>query len=279
VRYEAGMLGQRLRVSAISIAPVKGLRVARVPRAIVEPDGLRGDRRLYLIDTRGRLVNGKHYGGLHQVRSVIGEDEELELSFPGGVRVSGPLLLGPELQARFYSRSRQVREVDGPFAQALSAHVGAPLRLVAAADGSSSIDRAGEGAVSLVSSASLAALAALAGREELDPRRFRMGIEISGSEPFEEDEWIGRRVRVGGATIRPAGNIGRCIVTSRDPDTGEVDVPTLDLLRELRGEHADTTEPLAMGIHAAVLVPGPVAVGDAVEIVDTRAHADRAGRG
>jgi uncharacterized protein YcbX len=130
--------------------------------------------------------------------------------------------------------------------------------------------------VTLVSDASIAALAERAGREDVDSRRLRMTIEIDGVEAFAEDAWIGRELRVGDATLKPFGHVGRCSVTTLDPDTGEVDLPTLDVLRELRAG-ASTSEPLALGVHCAVLVAGTVSVGDAVEL-DTRTDvADLAG--
>ena len=54
-------------------------------------------------------------------------------------------------------------------------------------------------------------------------------------------------------------------MTTLDPDSGEVDLPTLDLLRELRAG-VETSEPLAIGVHCAVIEPGEVAVGDPVEV-------------
>src|SRR5436309_2324702 len=84
------------------------------------------------------------------------------------------------------------------------------------------------------------------GDRALDARRFRMSIELSGAAAHEEDDWIGREIAVGEARIRLTGHVGRCIITSRHPETGDVDVPTLDLLRDYRGD-AQTTEPLAFG--------------------------------
>jgi uncharacterized protein YcbX len=57
--------------------------------------------------------------------------------------------------------------------------------------------------------------------------------------------------------------VGRCLITSRDPDTGVVDLPTLDILRDYRRD-LDTTEPLPFGIYGRVLAPGTIRVGDAV---------------
>ena len=61
------------------------------------------------------------------------------------------------------------------------------------------------------------------------------------------------------------GHVGRCLVTSRDPETGEVDLPTLDLLRDYRGE-LNSTEPLPFGIYGEVLQGGAVRLGDPVEL-------------
>jgi uncharacterized protein len=144
----------------------------------------------------------------------------------------------------------------------VSDHVGRPLRLVEA-DEDGAVDRGRGGSVSLISRASLARMERAAGEESIDVRRFRMLIEIDGVDAHAEDRWVGSAVSIGDATVLFAGHVGRCLITSRDPDTGEVDLPTLDILRDYRGD-ADTTEPLAFGIWGRVLEPGTIRVGDAV---------------
>ena len=49
-----------------------------------------------------------------------------------------------------------------------------------------------------------------------------MLFEIDGVEAHEEDRWVGTEVRVGAARVVFKGDVGRCAVTSRDPDTGTV---------------------------------------------------------
>jgi uncharacterized protein len=253
-------------VSGLSLAPVKGLRISRVQRATLEPDGLRGDRTLFLVDERGRMVNGKRHGSLQQVAATL-DGGRLTLEFPDGRALSEPVRLGDEsFSVSFFNRPREARLVEGAFSEAISQHVGEPVRLVAFADGRPAVDRGRQGAVTLVSEASIASLAELAGDGPLDPRRLRMSIELDGAAPFEEDSWLGSDLRIGAeAVIRAKGHVGRCLVTSRDPQSGEIDVPTLDLLRRLRGE-VPTTEPLAIGIYGAVVRPGPIALGDAISL-------------
>jgi uncharacterized protein len=86
---------------------------------------------------------------------------------------------------------------------------------------------------------------------------------VNGAEAHEEDGWVGRATRVGEALVAWGGHVGRCLITSRDPDSGKVDLATLDILRDYRDESA-TTEPLPFGIYGQVLEGGVVRLGDKV---------------
>ena len=254
----------RIAVRGLSVVPVKGLRVSERAEIHLGREGVAGDRRFYLVDRRGWMVNGKRFGALQQVRAELEQDpERLTLRFPDGEVLDAEIERGEQLATRFFSEPRGAVAIEGPFSQALSAHVGESLRLVEAVDGSSAVDRGEEGAVSLVSRASVSALARLASSGEIDVRRFRMSIEIDGADAFEEDAWVGREVAIGEALIALVGHVGRCVVTSIGPETGQVDEPTLDHLRQLRAG-APTSEPLAMGVHGVVRRPGRVRVGDEV---------------
>ena len=258
-------MAEPIRVTALSTTPVKGLRIAARERLELERAGARGDRAFYLIDARGRMINGKHSGALNGIVAELDGGDELTLTFPDGQVVSGTPEPGEEVQTRFHSRPRAARLVAGPFSQAISRHTGEELRLVCAADEVSAIDRGARGAVTLISRGSLERLAEVAGEPTVDARRFRMNVELDGIAPFGEDAWIGRKVRIGGAVVRPRGHVGRCIVTSRHPVSGAIDLPTLDLLRSFRSG-APTTEPLAFGVYAEVLRPGTVELGDEVAL-------------
>jgi uncharacterized protein YcbX len=250
-------------VTALATTPVKGLRVGGVSSLTLDASGAPDNRRFYLVDERGWMLNGKNIDALSAIVADYRHDERaLALTFADGTVVSGTVELGEAFATRFFSRPAIARPVLGAWSSALSEHVGRVVRLVESV-GPSGVDRGRAGAVSLISQASLAGLAIVAGEPEIDARRFRMLIEIAGVPAHEEDGWIGEHVRIGGVLVRFAGHVGRCSITTRDPETGVVDLPTLDILRSYRGD-LDTTEPLAFGVYGEVLEGGVVAVGDAV---------------
>lgn len=248
-------------VTGLAIAAIKGTRLREVDAIDLGAGGARGNRSFFVVDERERMVNGKQLGPLQAVLASYDDDaRRLALEFPDSSRVEGAVELGAPIVARFSSRQAEGRLVEGPWAEALSDHIGQPLRLVSVG---SAVDRGLAGGVSLISRASLERISSEAGVEAVDARRFRMLIEVDGLEPHAEDGWVGRQVRAGEALIGFEGHVGRCLVTSRHPETGEVDLATLDILRGYRGG-LDTTEPLAFGIYGRVLEPGSVRVGDAV---------------
>lgn len=254
-----------ITVTRLVTTAVKGTRVREVPEIQLGADGARGDRAFYVVDERGRMMNGKDFKTLQTV--VADYDPEavtLALSFPDGVVASGEVAYGDTITTSFFSQPKQARVLRGPWSEALSAFFGRPLRLVA---GASAVDRGRSGAISVISQASLGRLAELAGRNGIDARRFRMLIEVDGIGAHEEDSWLGRPVRVGTALVRPHGHVGRCVITTRNPDTAEGDLDTLKLLATYRHK-IGTTEPLAFGIHGEVLSEGTVRIGDAVTVAE-----------
>lgn len=253
-----------MSVTALWVTPVKGTRLQAVERVQLDRAGAVGNRRFFLVDARDRMVNGKSLGVLQQVLASMEGSEALELRLPDGAVVAAPVVLGEALRARFFSRMMDARMVDGPFAEALSELCGQPVRLVQGER--TAVDRGAGAGVSLISRASLARLAAEAGAEAVDGRRFRMLVEVDDVGPHEEDSWVRRRVRLGSAEVRFDGHVGRCLVTNRDPDSGESDFPTLDTLLDYR-HGLDTTEPVAFGVYGPVVAPGEVAVGDPVELL------------
>ena len=256
-------------VARLSIAPVKSLGLVHPDEIELELHGVVGNRRFWLVDADGRLFNGKLAGPMVGIRPEWDENTKfLALTFPDGDRVEGTIELGTLVDAVMYRHPHPSRRVLGPWEEAISEFVGQPLMLLWAEQ--HAVDRGYRGGtVSLVSRGSLERLREEAGADEpVDGRRFRMLFEIDGVPPHEEDEWLGTQVRIGEATILLNGDVGRCVVTSQDPETGVTTLDTLGTLAAYRREGRN--EPLPFGVYGSVVVPGRVRVGDAVQPLQDR---------
>ena len=259
-------------VARISIAPVKSLGLVHPESVELLSGGVQGDRRFWLVDADGRLFNNKRNGPMMTIQPAWDEaTRQLSLSFPDGTQVAGPVELGEPVAVDLYGRPHPSRRVLGPWEEAISRSVGRPLTLLWSENHATDRGRAG-GTVSLVSRGSLERLREEAGVEApIDGRRFRMMLEIDGVPAHAEDEWIGASVQLGDAEIVVNGDVGRCVVTSQDPDRGVTDLDTLGTLALYRPE--GQTEPLPFGVYGAVAAPGRVRVGDTVRVPNNgRAH-------
>ena len=92
----------------------------------------------------------------------------------------------------------------------------------------------------------------------LDPQRFRPNIlvDATNGEPFAEDGWVGRVLRLGGTRVRVDKRDGRCVVITIDPTTTERDPSILRAVAQHRGG--------CLGVYGSVVEPGRVGVGDTV---------------
>ena len=108
-----------------------------------------------------------------------------------------------------------------------------------------------------VSVKSLASLRAISERMgvTLDPRRFRGNIWLDGGAPWEEFDWVGSEIAIGGARLRVVERVVRCNATKANPETGLRDAETLGALESHFG-HKD------FGVYCEVVEGGTVAAGD-----------------
>jgi uncharacterized protein YcbX len=247
-------------VGALHVAPVKGLRLVGVGAVDVRASGAGGDRAFHVREADGSIASTTRNPRLLQVVPAWDpERAELTLTFPDATRVAGSVERGAAVTTAFWDgRPVTGRIVEGPFGPALSEYAGRPLALVV------HDDREWGGDVqpmSLMSSASLGALGAAMGGE-LDGRRFRMTITVDGTPAWEEHGWVGRAVRVGDAVLRVDSLCERCVVTTRDPESGRTDAPVLKALARLRGK-----DDVTFGLWCEVVAPGRVRVGDPVAVL------------
>ncbi len=96
--------------------------------------------------------------------------------------------------------------------------------------------------------------------QQLSPLRWRGNFLMDGLEAWTENDWLGRKLRIGGAELEVRERIKRCNATMANPETGEKDANTLAALRDGFG-HQDC------GVYAVVTKAGQVQEGDKVEVI------------
>ena len=263
-----------LTVSRLSIAPVRALGLQHPTSIDVTFSGVLEDRRFYLIDEHGHIVDRLRAGRLVQVAAETNAAGTwLRMTFPDGRVLEGDVVLDKPVKTHIYGREAYGRVVGGPWAAALQpfAHDRSLLLVRCDKPGGTRI-KEGEtqvrNAVSLLSDGSVAELARQLGVDRVDARRFRMLIEVEGAEPHEEDTWIGGRVAIGSAVLEITKPDARCAITTQDPDTGERDLDTLRTILGYRGFRANNDEKrIDFGVLGEVAMPGQISVGDEVRVL------------
>ena len=245
-------------VSQLTIAPVKGMRLQRSNQIQLGKHGVIGDREFFIVDDDGKLLLTARNPGLVRIEPCWEPARNLlALRFPDGSVVEDAPGPGTAAVTRMYD-GREVpgRLIPGPLSDALSGYLGRAVHLFKrAADHLGSDDCP----VTLMSEASLHALAAEFSGTDPDPRRFRMTITVTGVDPWAEHSWGGQGVNIGDVTLRVLEPVPRCLVTTRNPESGATDARILHALARLRGN-----KDITFGVWCENIQPGQIHVGDLV---------------
>jgi uncharacterized protein YcbX len=254
-----------MRVASIESAVIKGAAVRALRDAEIDQGGLRDDRRFVLFDRAETQLYAHRSPSLTGVHADL-DGDVLTVRLPGGASASAGIVHGAPLAAVGWDDiARHGEVVDGPFAELLSRHLRRPVAVLDLAGWA----RRGVDVepLTVVSTTSIEHLASRLGLPSLDHRRFRANLVLDGAQrPHEEDEWIGSEIEVGDARLLVTGQIPRCAVITRDPDTGRRDADALREIRRYRGlfTASDGERGIPFGVYARVVEPGRVSVGDSV---------------
>ena len=118
------------------------------------------------------------------------------------------------------------------------------------------------GRITLHGRGSLQAVQATIGNE-VSELRFRSNIAVDGLTAWEEQSWVGRKIRIGAVDFDVVKPKIRCLATHANPLTGERDLPILTTLTRKFGQENPT--------FAVVMLPsggGQIHVGDQVTLFD-----------
>ncbi|HEX6020491.1 MAG TPA: MOSC N-terminal beta barrel domain-containing protein [Solirubrobacter sp.] len=176
--------------------PVKSMAGERLESTWLGPNGIPGDRVVYVVDGRGEILSARTKPRLLAHRGSLTPD--------GEVLVDGLPWTSPEAAALV----RAAAGADARLVRAEGAERFDILPLLVATDG---------------------AIAAFGH----DARRLRPNVIVGGVDGLTERGWEGTVLEAGDAAIALADLRGRCVVTTWDPDTLTQDA---DVLRRIRAE-------------------------------------------
>ena len=203
-------------VDRLTIYPIKSLDGRSVQSVeIVDNGGLAGDREFALFDAEKEYVNGKRERQIHTIRATYEGD---------GADIDAVELSTEETEPQRFP----VDQLEGSAAvDWLREQVGYPVSLARDPAGGFPDDSHASGPT-IISTATIETVASWFDGIPTDGmrRRLRANIELGGVPPFWEDHLFADRSHhvafsVGGVSFRGVNPCQRCVVPSRDPDTGE----------------------------------------------------------
>jgi len=288
------------RLLEIHRYPIKSMLGEALREAAVEANGLAGDRAHALLDREtGKLASAKdprHWAGLLGLRAAYSGDAgagaPLVIERADGASMRSGEAGVHDWLSRAVGRSVQLvattaalpgraayddvwPDIDGlapqTFIDATKSAVtetGRPVSTlpVALMAPGTFQDLA---PITLLTTASLRAAARAYPSGRWDPRRFRSNllVEIDG-DGFIENDWVGRRLAVGGVVLEVVAPTPRCIMTT----LAQQDLPAdPDILRSVarhnRVELKGSGRFACLGVYASVSTPGRVAVDDPVRLL------------
>lgn len=268
-----------MKVASLHIYPVKGLRAIDLHESVLEPRGLRYDRRWMLVDEAGKFITQREQPKLATLSADITSNGIYINGATGSIAVTHPNEGAERLPVTLWKQSIEGYRTTPEADQWFSDFLGIPCRLVWQGD----LPRPTSAQYAPGHQASYAdgfplLVTVTASLDDLNKRmpqplpmnRFRPNIVITGAPAWAEDSW--KKIRIGSVTLDIVKPCTRCVVTTTDQHTGakEGNEP-LNTLKTFRLLRSPALTGVVFGQNAVPAVTGTVKVGDAVEILETQA--------
>lgn len=259
-----------MQLSQLFIHPLKSCRGQALAEARVLPQGLVHDRVWLVVRPDGSQITARSHHRLVLVEAIHAEDGWL-MTAPGmpPLPLSEGMFAEPH-PAQVWKSGFTAYAGDAAADAWFSDYLGEPLRLLwlgestrRMKDGETPLSFADGAPFLLIGEASLQDLnERLAASVSM--RQFRPNLVVSGSFPFEEDEW--QRIRIGEVEFERVKLCTRCVFTTIDPDTAQPHAEQQPL-RTLAG-YRKLAEGVCFGVNLRACNSGVIRVGDELEVIE-----------
>ncbi|PMC34434.1 MOSC domain-containing protein [Bacillus sp. UMB0899] len=230
--------------------PVKSFRGESVQQSKIMDYGLYGDRsHVYLDETKkGDFLTITYFNEMVRYEAKFVGEESMD-EYP---KVE---VITPEGKVFDWDDQELISEMENKSERNISTKKYTPSHVP--------IGPIAEEHVLLATDASLHKLQELWGKDEVDSRRFRPNLFISLKDkvPFIEEEWMGRRIKIGTEVeMKFVEYCKRCMIITVNPENAERD-PSLH--RTVIKERNNI-----FGVYASVVKTGDIHVGDEIHLLD-----------
>lgn len=235
-----------LEISQIYIYPIKSLGALALQEAVVEIQGLVGDRRYMLVDEHGKFITQRTRPDLTRFQLLVNLEGFLVKDLRTGQSkfLSSSSDLGDSIPVEIWDDHLEARMVLDDWSEWFSLLLDEKVFLVHLTEESpryiqekyqTLISKESSFAdalpILLCSEASFEALEKQLG-DQVDRLRFRPNVIVKGAEAFEEDTW--RRIQVGDVSLFGAKPCARCQLVTVHPKQGTIQKEVLSALSQIR---------------------------------------------
>ena len=241
-----------LQLTQINIYPVKSLDGYSPTAAIVEKRGLQHDRRWMLTDTEGVFMTQRTNGKMALLQAIIQDNaliirEKQDHSNSIKILIDAVLTKSDRevasINVEIWDDTVKAVKVSEEADTWLSVFLGKKCHLVTMPDTTDRrVDEAyntGDDVVSFADGYPFLIIGEASMQElntrldtPLSIRRFRANFIFSGGKPFQEDDF--KAFKMGDIDFIGVKNCSRCVLITRDPDTGEKGKEPLQTLNTYR---------------------------------------------
>ncbi|CAG5070703.1 putative protein YcbX [Dyadobacter sp. CECT 9623] len=263
-----------MQLSEIWIYPIKSLGGIRLSEAQMEERGLQYDRRWMLIDENNKFVTQRFLPVMTLIEVALNEDN-LQIwhrDEPEDIlTVPFEPVTAQKREVTIWDDVVEALTVSEEADSWLSARLGLSVQLVKMSE---STERKADPKYAkngeivsfadgypclIISEASLEDLNARLDNK-ITMKRFRPNFVISGTAPFEEDNW--KQINIGAASFEIVKPCARCVLTTIDPETSEKGPEPLKTLAGYR----KVNNKILFGQNLVATSLGMVREGDSVTV-------------